>query len=107
MCGAEQKLFVSRAKKVSGFAQNQGASPRVAARHVFPRPLTHTDRCLQSTGYGLGSNSMTSEQKSLLIYGAPARGEPPTHCTLPDACPSPSGTLAFFFALFIGGYLLE
>jgi hypothetical protein len=59
VCGAETKLFVSRAVKVSGFAQNQG--------------------------YGLGSNSMTSDQKSLLIYGS----------------------LAVFFSLFIAGYLLD
>jgi hypothetical protein len=40
---------------------------------------------VRCAGYGLGSNSMTGEQKSLLIYGA----------------------LTFFFALFISGYLLD
>ena len=39
----------------------------------------------ENQGYGLGTNSMTGEQKSLLIYGA----------------------LALFFALFIAGYGLE
>lgn len=39
----------------------------------------------QNQGYGLGANTMTGEAKSLLIYG----------------------TLAVFFALFLGGYLLD
>lgn len=59
MCGAERTLFESKAKEVAGFAVNQG--------------------------YGLGTNSMTGDQKSLLIYGS----------------------LLFFFALFLLGYTLE
>lgn len=42
-CGTEKQFFQSKAKRVAGFEQNQG--------------------------YGFGSNSLTSEQKSLLIYG--------------------------------------
>ena len=38
-----------------------------------------------SQGYGLGTNSMTSDQKSLLIYGS----------------------LAFFIILFLLGYTLD
>jgi hypothetical protein len=44
VCGTEKQFFQSKAKRVAGFEQNQG--------------------------YGLGSNSLTSEQKSILIYGA-------------------------------------
>ena len=44
MCGAEKKLFQSRQLEVAGFAENQG--------------------------YGLGTNAMTGEQKSLLIFGS-------------------------------------
>ncbi|EEH60796.1 uncharacterized protein MICPUCDRAFT_30901 [Micromonas pusilla CCMP1545] len=58
-CGADKTKFKNLGKQVAGFAQNQG--------------------------YGLGTNSMTGGEKSLLIYGA----------------------LALFFALFLGGYLLE
>lgn len=43
VCGAEKQFFQSRAKRLAGFEQNQG--------------------------YGFGSNSLTPEQKSLLIYG--------------------------------------
>lgn len=59
VCGAPKERFDSRTKVVAGFAENQS--------------------------YGLGTNSMTSEQKQLLIYGS----------------------LALFFALFIAGYGLE
>ncbi|PNH12469.1 Rubredoxin [Tetrabaena socialis] len=58
-CGAPKAQFESNSKVVAGFAQNQG--------------------------YGLGGNSMTEGQKSLLIYGA----------------------LVLFFGLFIAGYALE
>lgn len=58
-CGAPKDKFRSNAKVVAGFAENQT--------------------------YGLGTNSMTGEQKSGLIYGA----------------------LALFFLLFLGGYALE
>ena len=44
ICGAEAKTFQSRARVIAGFAENQG--------------------------YGLGGNSLTSGQKSLLIYGS-------------------------------------
>ena len=57
--GADKTKFKNLGKQVAGFAQNQG--------------------------YGLGTNSMTGGEKSLLIYGA----------------------LALFFALFLGGYLRE
>lgn len=71
VCGAEQKLFVSRAKKVSGFAQNQGASPQCRRTHILlVSPHIHGLVSLL-TGYGYGANSLTSEQKSLLIYGPP------------------------------------
>ncbi|KAG1671185.1 hypothetical protein FOA52_010121 [Chlamydomonas sp. UWO 241] len=59
ICGAPKSQFEKSAKVVAGFAQNQG--------------------------YGLGTNSMTGDQKQLLIYGS----------------------LAIFFALFIAGYGLE
>lgn len=59
ICGATKDRFESRVKVVAGFAENQQ--------------------------YGLGTNSMTGEQKSLLIYGA----------------------LAVFFILFLGGYALN
>jgi len=58
-CGAGKDLFKSRSREVAGFAENQG--------------------------YGFGTNTMTGEDKSVLIYGA----------------------LAAFFALFIAGYGLE
>ncbi|KAL4447643.1 hypothetical protein ABPG75_004862 [Micractinium tetrahymenae] len=57
-CGAEKKLFVSKQRQVAGFAENQG--------------------------YGLGTNGLTEEQKSLLIFGS----------------------LGFFFVLFLLGYAL-
>lgn len=53
ICGAPKERFESRVKVVAGFAENQQ--------------------------YGLGTNSMTESQKSLLIYGS----------------------LAFFFLLFL------
>ena len=59
VCGAPKDKFEASVKVVAGFAENQG--------------------------YGLGTNGMTGEQKSLLIYGA----------------------LAAFFGLFIAGYGLE
>jgi rubredoxin len=58
-CGAEKDLFVSRQREVAGFAANQG--------------------------YGLGTNSMTGDQKSLVIYGS----------------------LAVFFLLFLLGYTIN
>jgi len=58
-CGANKTLFESLGTEVAGFAENQG--------------------------YGMGGNSMTSGQKSILIYGA----------------------LFFFFGLFIAGYFLD
>ncbi|CAM6093560.1 unnamed protein product [Calypogeia fissa] len=58
-CGAAQSYFQSKGVEVAGFVQNQN--------------------------YGLGGNSMTEGQKSLLIYGS----------------------LVFFFALFLAGYLLQ
>eukprot|EP00882_Tetradesmus_deserticola_P008081 GHRQ01008511.1.p1 GENE.GHRQ01008511.1~~GHRQ01008511.1.p1 ORF type:complete len:183 (+),score=75.30 GHRQ01008511.1:152-700(+) len=59
ICGADVAKFESRVKVVAGFAENQQ--------------------------YGLGTNSMTESQKSLLIYGA----------------------LALFFLLFLAGYALD
>ena len=59
VCNSGKEQFVSKQKQVAGFAQNQG--------------------------YGLGTNSMTSEQKSLLIFGS----------------------LAFFVFLFLAGYLID
>mmetsp|Transcript_31781 Transcript_31781/g.38406 ORF Transcript_31781/g.38406 Transcript_31781/m.38406 type:complete len:196 (+) Transcript_31781:88-675(+) len=59
VCGAGKDLFESKSTEISGFAENQG--------------------------YGLGGNTMTSGQKSLLIYGS----------------------LLAFFGLFIAGYLLD
>ncbi|KAL3702068.1 hypothetical protein R1sor_020090 [Riccia sorocarpa] len=58
-CGAAKTFFVSKSVEIAGFAQNQQ--------------------------FGLGGNSLTEGQKSLLIYG----------------------TLGFFFALFLAGYLLS
>lgn len=59
ICGAPKSKFESRMKVVAGFAENQK--------------------------YGLGTNSMTESQKSLLIYGA----------------------LGLFFMLFLAGYALN
>lgn len=58
-CGGPKNMFRSKSKQVAGFSQNQG--------------------------YGLGGNTLTEGQKSILIYGS----------------------LLFFFALFIAGYNLE
>ncbi|XP_020210998.1 uncharacterized protein LOC109795851 [Cajanus cajan] len=58
-CGAAQSFFESKSVQIAGFAQNQQ--------------------------YGLGGNSLTSAQKTILIYG----------------------TLFFFFALFLSGYFLQ
>lgn len=59
VCGAEKRLFESKQKEVAGFAENQG--------------------------YGLGTNAMTGEQKSLLIYGS----------------------LAALFLLLLAGYTMD
>jgi rubredoxin len=59
VCGSEKNMFESKQKEIAGFAENQG--------------------------YGLGTNSMTGEQKSLLIFGS----------------------LAAFFALFLLGYTMN
>lgn len=59
ICGASKEKFESRIKVVAGFAENQK--------------------------YGLGTNSMTGDQKLALIYGA----------------------LIFFFICFLLGYALE
>lgn len=59
VCGAPKDKFDSRVTVVAGFAENQR--------------------------YGLGTNSMTEAQKSLLIYGS----------------------LAVFFVLFLAGYAME
>ncbi|ESW19136.1 hypothetical protein PHAVU_006G099300 [Phaseolus vulgaris] len=58
-CGAAQSFFESKSVQIAGFAQNQQ--------------------------YGLGGNSLTSGQKTILIYG----------------------TLLLFFALFLSGYFLQ
>ncbi|XP_071723581.1 uncharacterized protein [Rutidosis leptorrhynchoides] len=58
-CGAAKSFFQSKSVEIAGFAQNQQ--------------------------YGLGGNSLTSGQKTLLIYG----------------------TLLFFFALFLSGYFIQ
>ncbi|MCO5610708.1 hypothetical protein L7F22_064949 [Adiantum nelumboides] len=58
-CGAGQSYFNSKSLEVAGFAENQN--------------------------YGLGTNSLTSGQKSLLIYGS----------------------LLLFFCLFLSGYFLQ
>eukprot|EP00270_Netrium_digitus_P011355 TRINITY_DN3609_c0_g1_i6.p1 TRINITY_DN3609_c0_g1~~TRINITY_DN3609_c0_g1_i6.p1 ORF type:complete len:225 (+),score=42.40 TRINITY_DN3609_c0_g1_i6:83-676(+) len=58
-CGAVQSFFASKSREVAGFAQNQS--------------------------YGLGGNSLTSDQKGLLIWGS----------------------LLLFFALFLSGYFLN
>ncbi|BBN11688.1 hypothetical protein MPTK1_5g13990 [Marchantia polymorpha subsp. ruderalis] len=58
-CGAAKTYFQSKSVEIAGFAQNQQ--------------------------FGLGGNSLTEGQKSLLIYG----------------------TFAFFFTLFLAGYLLQ
>lgn len=58
VCNSEKRVFQSKTKEIAGFAENQG--------------------------YGLGTNTMTGEQKSLLIFGS----------------------LAAFFALLLAGYAL-
>merc|ERR1719230_895618 len=58
-CGVNKAQFESKTKVIAGFSENQK--------------------------YGFGTNLMTSEQKSILIYG----------------------TLLFIFMLFIGGYFLD
>ncbi|KAK9816914.1 hypothetical protein WJX72_007027 [[Myrmecia] bisecta] len=59
ICSAEKSTFQNKAKEIAGFAENQK--------------------------YGLGTNSMTSGQKSILIYGS----------------------LFAFFALFLCGYFIQ
>lgn len=59
ICGADKGKFQSKAKEIAGFAENQR--------------------------YGLGTNSLTGGQKSLLIFGS---------------------LLAFFF-LFLAGYFIQ
>ncbi|CAL8467741.1 g7279 [Coccomyxa elongata] len=59
ICGAEKQTFQSKAREIAGFAENQK--------------------------YGLGTNSLTGGQKSLLIFGS----------------------LLLFFFLFLGGYFIE
>ena len=59
VCGAPKDKFESRARVIAGFAENQK--------------------------YGLGTNSMTGEEKTGLIYGA----------------------LALFFLLFLAGYGMQ
>ena len=59
ICGAPKTNFQTKAREIAGFAENQR--------------------------YGLGTNSMTSGQKSLLIFGS---------------------LLAFFF-LFLAGYFIQ
>jgi hypothetical protein len=59
VCGAERQTFQVSEKEIAGFAANQG--------------------------YGLGTNSMTGGEKSLLIYGS----------------------LIAFFALFLLGYGMD
>ena len=44
ICGAEKRTFQDKAREIAGFSENQR--------------------------YGLGGNSLTSGQKSLLIYGS-------------------------------------
>lgn len=58
-CGAAKTYYQTKSVEVAGFAQNQQ--------------------------YGLGGNTLTEGQKSLLIYGS----------------------LLFFFALFLSGYFLQ
>lgn len=58
-CGAAQGFFESKSVEIAGFAENQQ--------------------------YGLGGNSLTSGQKTILIYGS----------------------LLFFFALFLSGYFIQ
>ncbi|XP_027350131.1 uncharacterized protein LOC113861488 [Abrus precatorius] len=58
-CGASQSFFESKMVEIAGFAQNQQ--------------------------YGLGGNSLTSAQKTVLIYGS----------------------LLLFFVLFLSGYFLQ
>ena len=59
VCGGEKRQFKLVQREVAGFAENQG--------------------------YGLGTNSMTGEQKSLLIFGS----------------------LGFFIFLFLAGYTMQ
>ena len=59
ICGAEKNMFQSKVREIAGFAENQK--------------------------YGFGTNSMTSGQKGLLIYGS----------------------LLLFFALFLAGYFIQ
>lgn len=67
--------------------------------------------------YGMGTNSMTEGQKSGLIYGAQSAPSQKQRAaqTVPltwlesrtNPCVDSAGSLFFFFALFIAGYLLE
>eukprot|EP00803_Ostreobium_quekettii_P009290 evm.model.scf_994EXC.7 EVM.evm.TU.scf_994EXC.7 scf_994EXC:53204-56326(+) len=59
LCGADRSKFKSSSQEIAGFAVNQG--------------------------YGFGTNTMTSGQKQLLIWGS----------------------LSFLFLLFLSGYLLN
>lgn len=63
-------------------------------------------RPIACAGYGIGGNTMTGEQKSLLIYGATRLVVVPLlSCALLTWLRA--GSLATFFALFIAGYLLD
>lgn len=59
ICGAEKKNFDNKTKEIAGFAENQK--------------------------YGLGTNTMTGDEKLLLIYGS----------------------LLVFFGIFLSGYALN
>ena len=60
--------------------------PTCGAEKQFFSPIEKTVAGFASNqGYGFGTNTMTEGEKSVLIYGA----------------------LAFFFGLFIAGYLLD
>lgn len=102
MCGVDKSKFKAEAKVVAGFAENQGEPPAAPASLALPGALLGKKQTNQNwvramgdgfwpgprpppAGYGLGTNSMTGEQKSLLIYGS----------------------LLFLFFLFLGGYLLQ
>ena len=109
-------MFVSKAKVVAGFTQNQGAwrCTKAASGQRTEQRARRAQRAERAraapAGYGMGGNTMTSEQKSLLIYGAcchRSRGAVRSFAGAHAAARVCAGSLAVFFGLFIAGYLLD
>ena len=86
ICGAGKNAFENKARTIAGFAENQvGCQVLVYTKTTLVLSL-RTNTCLFLVkAYGFGTNSMTSGQKSILIFGS----------------------LLVFFFLFLAGYLFQ